>query len=403
MERLMPDQSKTNQELLAENFILRQRNVELAQSVSDCKWGEEALLESELLWRLSIENMIEAYALHEAIFDENGRMVDYRFLEFNPTAQRISNIAREKIVGRTALEMYPLIVERGLMDRYADVMATGIPAVIEDFQYTGDSLAKALDISCFRIDSRHFVCVFSDITARMQAEEALRETNETLGTLIQSSPLAIIALVAIIALDPEGNVTRWNPAAEHIFGWSEREALGRFLPIVSEDKQEENLKLRERVLQGEAFTNVEVRRCKKDGSPIDISISIAPLRNSQGRITGIMSVSTDVTTRKRAEAALRESEERYRYFVEESFAGVYVVENERFVFLNENAASFAGYKPTELIGKGSYSITHPDDIEKIKEKSKRMLTGEETSPYEFRIITKDGRIRWVMETVKSIQ
>jgi diguanylate cyclase (GGDEF)-like protein/PAS domain S-box-containing protein len=144
------------------------------EDITERKRVEEKLQNSEALWRLSIDNMLEAYALHEAIFDENGRMVDYRFLEFNPAAQKISNIARKDIVGRTALELYPHIVERGLMNRYADVMATGVPAVIEDFYYAGDNLDKALDISCFRIDNHHFVCVFRDITDRKKAEEALK-------------------------------------------------------------------------------------------------------------------------------------------------------------------------------------------------------------------------------------
>jgi two-component sensor histidine kinase len=65
-------------------------------------------------------------------------------------------------------------VERGLIDRYADVMATGVSVVIDDFYYAGDNLDKALSIACFRIDDRHFVCVFSDITARKQAEEKLQ-------------------------------------------------------------------------------------------------------------------------------------------------------------------------------------------------------------------------------------
>jgi len=193
MECLMTVPYRTNQELLEENFILRQRNEELDHSASDRKRAEEALRGDELLWRLSIDNMIEAYALHEAIFDENGRMVDYRFLEFNPAAQKISNIAREEIVGRTAMELYPHIVERGLMDRYADVMATGIPAVIEDFYYAGDSLDKAFDISCFRIDGRHFACVFNDITERKRAEE---ERVKLQDQLFQSQKMESVGRLA---------------------------------------------------------------------------------------------------------------------------------------------------------------------------------------------------------------
>lgn len=135
-----------------------------------------------------------------------------------------------------------------------------------------------------------------DITERKRMEEALRETNQTLQALIQASPLAIIAL------DPQGNVTMWNSAAEHMFGWKQQEVLGRLLPSVPDDKQKEFRLLRESVLRGESFTGVEVRRQKRDGSSIDISISTAPLRDRQGNISGIMGVVADITQRKRTEA-----------------------------------------------------------------------------------------------------
>ncbi|MEP9412443.1 MAG: EAL domain-containing protein [Candidatus Brocadia sp.] len=135
-----------------------------------------------------------------------------------------------------------------------------------------------------------------DITERKRMEKTLWETNQTLQALIQASPLAIIAL------DPQGNVTMWNPAAERMFGWNKQEVLGNPLPIVPEDKQEEFRALRERVLRGESFTGVEVRRQKRNGSPIDISLSTAPLEDGQGNVSGIMGVVADITLRKRTEA-----------------------------------------------------------------------------------------------------
>jgi len=110
----------------------------------------------------------------------------------------------------------------------------------------------------------------------------------------------------------------------------------------------------------------------------------------------------EIESRKRAERALTESEERYRTVVEESFAGVYVVQDGRFAYANRNAASSTGYEPEELVGRDAYSMVHPDDVERIKASSQQMLEGKDLSPYEFRIVTKDGQTRWVIETVRSI-
>ena len=104
--------------------------------------------------------------------------------------------------------------------------------------------------------------------------------------------------VAIVAFDPEGYVTMWNPAAERIFGWTAEEAVGKALPFVPADKQEEFRAHRQRALQGESFTEPELHRRRADGSPVVISASTAPLREKDGRIFEILSILTDVTERK---------------------------------------------------------------------------------------------------------
>ncbi len=145
-----------------------------------------------------------------------------------------------------------------------------------------------------------------EIKERQRLEGELRESNASLQTLIQTSP------VAINVLEPDGKVRLWNQAAERIFGWRETEIIGRLLPYVPEDKQEEYRALRERVLRGDGFTGVEVQRRKKDGSPIDISVSTAPLRDVNGNITGIMSVNIDITEQKRAEEERQKLESQMR-------------------------------------------------------------------------------------------
>ena len=102
------------------------------------------------------------------------------------------------------------------------------------------------------------------------------------------------------------------------------------------------------------------------------------------------------------EEKLRESEELYKSISQKSFAGIYVVQNGRFCNANANAASYAGYAIEELVGRESDFVIHPEDKADVKENARAMLRGDRTAPHIFRIITKQGAIRWIMETVTSI-
>jgi diguanylate cyclase (GGDEF)-like protein/PAS domain S-box-containing protein len=92
----------------------------------------------------------------------------------------------------------------------------------------------------------------------------------------------------------------------------------------------------------------------------------------------------------------------YHTIAEASFAGIYVVQDGRFSYLNRNAASYAGYTPIELVGRDAFSIVHHEDRDLVNRLAREMLKGLRTEPYEFRIITRDLQTRWIMETVISI-
>jgi PAS domain S-box-containing protein len=135
-----------------------------------------------------------------------------------------------------------------------------------------------------------------DITDRALAERALRESNEALNALIESSPLAIVAL------DLERRVTRWNAAAETIFGWPAEEVLGRSYPVLSPSGDEDHRSMFARLLRGEVLRSEEVVRLRRDGSEAHLLLSAAPLRDERGEVAGAMGVLADVTDRKVAEA-----------------------------------------------------------------------------------------------------
>lgn len=110
----------------------------------------------------------------------------------------------------------------------------------------------------------------------------------------------------------------------------------------------------------------------------------------------------EIAERKQMEKSLHESEELYRTLAEKSFAGVYVIQDGKFRFINSNAASYAGYKREELVNQKADQVVHPQDREKVRKDARAMLRGELITPYEFRVITKQGQTRWIMETVTHI-
>ncbi len=110
----------------------------------------------------------------------------------------------------------------------------------------------------------------------------------------------------------------------------------------------------------------------------------------------------EITERKQIEKSLQESEELYRALAERSFAGVYVIQDGKFRFINSNAASYAGYKREDLLNQKADQVVHPRDRKKVRKDARSMLRGELITPYEFRVITKQGQTRWIMETVTHI-
>jgi PAS domain S-box-containing protein len=144
-----------------------------------------------------------------------------------------------------------------------------------------------------------------DHTERKRAEEALRKSEEKLRATIEASPLSMMTIQS------DGIVTLWNPAAESLFGWSEDEILGKYIPIVPKERQEEHRNLRRRTFQrGEAFTGLEVVRQKKDGTLIDVALSTAPIYDAEGNVESVMGLVEDISERKRTEEELRKAHDR---------------------------------------------------------------------------------------------
>jgi PAS domain S-box-containing protein len=135
-----------------------------------------------------------------------------------------------------------------------------------------------------------------------QANEYLRQANDVRQALIKSSPLAIFAI------DLEGKVIFWSPAAERIFGWTESEAIGKTLPVIPENRMHEFEAALVRLRLGESIQGDERTHRRKDGSRLEVAIWTAPLRDASGAIDGFIIIDADITERKLLEEQFRQSQ-----------------------------------------------------------------------------------------------
>ncbi len=244
--------------------------------------------------------------------------------------------------------------------------------------------------------------IATDITERKRAEEALRESNQKLNAVIEASPLAVTAI------DLDGNVLMWNSAAERLFGWSNEEIAGAPYPLVPYERGDEFDRLRDSVFSGDGFTGFQSRRRGKDGEEIDVSISAYPLRDAGGAVIGGVAMLEDISERRRAEEALRESEERLRVVVENIDEVVYVATvgadpvAGTVQFVSGAVRNILGYQPDEFLRDPTlwFQIVHPDDAPRLLETTRKIYESGEPGTREYRLRRKDTTdYRWMEDHV----
>ena len=137
---------------------------------------------------------------------------------------------------------------------------------------------------------------------RRRAEEELKRTTETMAAVLNASP------VPMILLDENACVLRWNPASERVFGWKAEEVVGKPVPFVPAEAHEQFEAAMARVYAGEPLSNVEGVRQRKDGAPVHVLVSAAPIRNGQGAVDAVMGILVDITEQRLLEEQFRHAQ-----------------------------------------------------------------------------------------------
>jgi diguanylate cyclase (GGDEF)-like protein/PAS domain S-box-containing protein len=228
-----------------------------------------------------------------------------------------------------------------------------------------------------------------DITGRKETEEALKRSEERFRTIFNSSA------DPIIMRDQNFSIIEVNDVACQRLGYSREDFLRMdYLDIFSEKDPGRLMELLEKIHSTGQVT-YESSLATADGREIPVEV-IAKTINFEGRNL-ILSISRDITERKRGENVLRESEERFRTLTEKSPVGIYIIQDDLFRYVNPAFAAMHGCAPEEIIDRlGPVDFLTPEDRDRLLDSIRRRTTGEiDFAHHEFHIRRKDGSIRIV--------
>jgi PAS domain S-box-containing protein len=176
--------------------------------------------------------------------------------------------------------------------------------------------------------------------------DQIQDAYEHHRALIDASP------VAIVDFDFDGRVRSWNASAVEMFGWEPGEVIGRPSPLVPADEYELFLANLARVRQGDTLRDLDMRRLHRDGTLIDINVSVGPIRDAHGTVLGAISLMMDVTGRKRSERALAASEGRKDAVLRAVVDCVVIVDHSGLVIeVNPATEETFGWTRADAIGK----------------------------------------------------
>jgi PAS domain S-box-containing protein len=226
----------------------------------------------------------------------------------NPVAESLTRWPAAEVLGRDSTEVFRIVNEftrQAVENPITKVIRAGMVVGLANHTLliARDGVERPIDDSGAPIRDAQghllgVVLVFRDITARRQAEI----TREQLAAIVESSEDAIIGKTL------DGMITSWNHGAEHLYGYTAAEAIGQPITLLCPpDRPDEIPRLLERLTREERIAHYETQRMRKDGTRLDVSLTLSPVRDSSRRIIGASTIARDITTRKRLDAALQQA------------------------------------------------------------------------------------------------
>jgi diguanylate cyclase (GGDEF)-like protein/PAS domain S-box-containing protein/putative nucleotidyltransferase with HDIG domain len=362
--------------------------IAIARDVFERKRTESALRESEAMFRELFENMSSGVAVYEPI--DSGK--HFVFKDLNSAGEMISNVKKDELIGKTIHEAFPNLKQSGLIDSVRRVWETGEPEHVPPIYNKDERRSGWRENNIYKLPSGDVVAVYDDVTERMEAEEALRESEEKFRLVFESIE------DLLLVMDLEGIIVEVNEATLHIFGYrSKDELIGRNSAelVATKDRGRVIKNALKIIEQGSARGISEyhvVTLIAADGHEFEVEFSIALERDASGQVVGIIGIAHDITERKRMEEALREREEKLSVMFSSIEDGIVVVDLAgNIVDVNRATLRLHGYSSRdELISRNSLDLIAEDSRAGAIETMMKALGEKRGATLEYTLLKKDG-------------
>lgn len=279
------------------------------QDITKRKQIEIALKKSEIQYKQLFENMINGFSVHQAITDESGNPIDFRFMEANRYYKDFTGLEPEAIKGKTILELNPN-ADTEMILKYCNVALTGEPFVTE---YYSQTFNKYIRVNCYSPERGFFAAIFEDISENKLAEQEILKFHRAVESSTES----------IFMTNLDGVITYTNPEFEKLYGYSSDEIVGKTTPRILKGgilKTEDYEYFWQSILKKQSV-HLEILNKTKDGRLLTIESSANPILNEKDERIGFIAIQRDISDRKAKE------KEHHRLFVELADAKLKAEEN----------------------------------------------------------------------------
>ena len=228
---------------------------------------------------------------------------------------------------------------------------------------------------------------------------AATEAQARLGAIVESSSDAIVSK----SLD--GIIRSWNAGAERIFGHSAAEAVGQHITlIIPPERLDEETEILSRIKRGERIEHFDTVRVRKDGTLRRVSLSVSPVRDAAGQLIGASKIARDVTEARRAEEAVRRSEQELKTLADTIPQLAWMANPDgEITWYNRRWYDYTGTTFEAMRGWGWQSVHHPEMLPRVVERWKHSLTTGEAFDMEFPLLGADGKFRWFLTRVNPLR